>query len=199
MTNLDDPKVGVIDHQTLLNQFNALNARREQISREAHVLLQKSQNKKVFKSAKQESALQKGKHETEILKVMQNNRNRKFFGVSVERSQEMQKKFVQNDEMMRYLQAMMQKRKQVSSELARKQATRDAVTNFNGREQINIMVNSHFNKRKVYQKKDDLTSASVHYQTNQTANDSLAFSQCNNTLQFDGAGPRDSFTGSQEQ
>lgn len=41
-SRFEEGKVGIIDHQTLLNQFNVLNARREQISREASVMLQRS-------------------------------------------------------------------------------------------------------------------------------------------------------------
>ena len=68
---------------------------------------------------------------------------------------------------MRYLQAMMEKRRQVNSELARKKAQNNAVTNYNGREQININVNNHFSKRKVFQKKEDYSS-SMHQNTEQT-------------------------------
>ena len=92
-----------------------VSAHRDQITKEAKRMIQQSQNKKSFRRVENSttySHLNNDRNAMEILQLMQNNRNRRFFGVSIQASKKMQEKLDESEEMMHYLQTAIEKRKE---------------------------------------------------------------------------------------
>ena len=103
------PPPMLLNTQEIMNQLSALTSTRADISRQASQLLRRSQNKKSFGEVRNLQISEQGRRSGhEILKVMQNNRNRRFFGVSVHKSAKMQRKMIENEQMLSFWQQVLQ-------------------------------------------------------------------------------------------